>query len=610
MIMARKKRRMVIGLTILFLLIIILAILLTLYFTTDMFKSNKTLFEKYLLQGMAQISNLHDETHMNELNQLLENNKEQNVLKGNITYEENGQKDNVINNINLEITGQTDKKENYNYQDISLTDENEQTLYKAEYINDNNIYGLRLDGIKQFVSTDLEKSTDENNKAKIWEDLKNINIEDYLGFSEEEKQTLQTRYFNVINNGTNENSFTKQKNVTLIINEQNYTANAYIFSLTKEELNNIYIEILNQIKTDDIILKKLENLDNKINEYNDIMQNGKTSKIKEEIVNKITEKTEEIKNSNIGSDQRRIIVYERQGKPISLGIENGESKIYINTIDEENKKFFEIEETKETEKENSSDFIIEKNIQENNEQIIVTYNKVVDDEKIENTLEYTRKLENDTVNVDFKLNRKIKEFNIEVNLNNVIKIVNNLDKIELDETNNVLLEDLDEDNKNNILNILNENKNSQQNRINEKITQETFDNILINLELKQAGAEEIGNDGTISETERNRFNSNFEFYEGEEVSKENVLKLIEVAKNNLDDIKVTKYKEDEYLDEEKTQPAVQEYSMLIKRSSKNDEVANRFYNTIKDSDKDSYNIKIEYNQQTGLVESILISVND
>lgn len=610
MIMARKKRRMVIGLTILFLLIIILAILLTLYFTTDMFKSNKTLFEKYLLQGMAQISNLDDETHMNELNQLLENNKEQNVLKGNITYEENGQKDNVINNINLEITGQTDKKENYNYQDISLTDENEQTLYKAEYINDNNIYGLRLEGIKQFVSTDLEKSTDENNKAKIWEDLKNINIEDYLGFSEEEKQTLQTRYFNIINNATNENSFTKQKNVTLIINEQNYTANAYIFSLTKEELNNIYIEILNQIKTDDIILKKLENLDNKINEYNDIMQNGKTSKIKEEIVNKITEKTEEIKNSNIGSDQRRIIVYERQGKPISLGIENGESKIYINTIDEENKKFFEIEETKETEKENSSDFIIEKNIQENNEQIIVTYNKVVDDEKIENTLDYTRKLENDTVNVDFKLNRKIKDFNIEVNLNNVIKIVNNLDKIELDETNNVLLEDLDEDNKNNILNILNENKNSQQNRINEKIAQETFDNILINLELKQAGAEEIGNDGTISETERNRFNSNFEFYEGEKVSKENVLKLIEVAKNNLDDIKVTKYKEDEYIDEERTQPAVQEYSMLIKRSSKNDEVANKFYNTIKDSDKDSYNIKIEYNQQTGLVESILISVNE
>ena len=610
MIMARKKRRMVIGLTILFLLIIILAILLTLYFTTDMFKSNKTLFEKYLLQGMAQISNLDDETHMNELNQLLENNKEQNVLKGNITYEENGQKDNVINNINLEITGQTDKKENYNYQDISLTDENEQTLYKAEYINDNNIYGLRLEGIKQFVSTDLEKSTDENNKAKIWEDLKNINIEDYLGFSEEEKQTLQTRYFNIINNATNENSFTKQKNVTLIINEQNYTANAYIFSLTKEELNNIYIEILNQIKTDDIILKKLENLDNKINEYNDIMQNGKTSKIKEEIVNKITEKTEEIKNSNIGSDQRRIIVYESQGKPISLGIENGESKIYINTIDEENKKFFEIEETKETEKENSSDFIIEKNIQENNEQIIVTYNKVVDDEKIENTLDYTRKLENDTVNVDFKLNRKIKDFNIEVNLNNVIKIVNNLDKIELDETNNVLLEDLDEDNKNNILNILNENKNSQQNRINEKIAQETFDNILINLELKQAGAEEIGNDGTISETERNRFNSNFEFYEGEKVSKENVLKLIEVAKNNLDDIKVTKYKEDEYIDEERTQPAVQEYSMLIKRSSKNDEVANKFYNTIKDSDKDSYNIKIEYNQQTGLVESILISVND
>ena len=610
MIMARKKRRMVIGLTILFLLIIILAILLTLYFTTDMFKSNKTLFEKYLLQGMAQISNLDDETHMNELNQLLENNKEQNVLKGNITYEENGQKDNVINNINLEITGQTDKKENYNYQDISLTDENEQTLYKAEYINDNNIYGLRLEGIKQFVSTDLEKSTDENNKAKIWEDLKNINIEDYLGFSEEEKQTLQTRYFNIINNATNENSFTKQKNVTLIINEQNYTANAYIFSLTKEELNNIYIEILNQIKTDDIILKKLENLDNKINEYNDIMQNGKTSKIKEEIVNKITEKTEEIKNSNIGSDQRRIIVYESQGKPISLGIENGESKIYINTIDEENKKFFEIEETKETEKENSSDFIIEKNIQENNEQIIVTYNKVVDEEKIENTLDYTRKLENDTVNVDFKLNRKIKDFNIEVNLNNVIKIVNNLDKIELDETNNVLLEDLDEDNKNNILNILNENKNSQQNRINEKIAQETFDNILINLELKQAGAEEIGNDGTISETERNRFNSNFEFYEGEKVSKENVLKLIEVAKNNLDDIKVTKYKEDEYIDEERTQPAVQEYSMLIKRSSKNDEVANKFYNTIKDSDKDSYNIKIEYNQQTGLVESILISVNE
>lgn len=49
---------------------------------------------------------------------------------------------------------------------------------------------------------------------------------------------------------------------------KNITTNAYILKLTNEELNNLYVDLLESLKQDEIILNKIESIQNKINSIN------------------------------------------------------------------------------------------------------------------------------------------------------------------------------------------------------------------------------------------------------------------------------------------------------------------------------------------------------
>ena len=151
--------------------------------------------------------------------------------------------------------------------------------------------------------------------------------------------------------------------------------------------------------------------------------------------------------------------------------------------------------------------------------------------------------------------------------------------------------------------------NSKQiDKVIEVVPRESMKMVLEKLELKMEDAEEILGEGFISETERNRFNSNFEFYEGEKISKENILKLIEVTKNNLEYVRVTKYKEQKNSNDKDKAPEPQEYKLTIKRNNSNESLASNLAKSIQNSKDNEYNVRIEYSQDSGLVESIFISV--
>ena len=61
MMMPRKKRRMIIIVSIILLLLIIAITLFLLYINTDMFKSNSTLFAKYIGQNVENITAFYNE---------------------------------------------------------------------------------------------------------------------------------------------------------------------------------------------------------------------------------------------------------------------------------------------------------------------------------------------------------------------------------------------------------------------------------------------------------------------------------------------------------------------------------------------------------------------
>ena len=178
--MPRKKRRVIVIsiIVLLVLLFIIGGICIYLYLTTDSFKSNRTLFEKYLAQNFNVIQNF-TQNKSNNIDNYLNNNKYTSNLSVDIKYtsdsentenntnETNNEEttENSINNLQLNINSQIDKTNQYDYKDIRLAYQTE-NVARAEYIKDNTLLGIRLDGIKQFVTIDNQDIESLSNKTE------------------------------------------------------------------------------------------------------------------------------------------------------------------------------------------------------------------------------------------------------------------------------------------------------------------------------------------------------------------------------------------------------------------------------------------------------------
>ena len=103
MMMPRKKRRAILISVILLILIIIVTIFLVLYMTTDMFKSNEVLFEKYATQFIENLDEIFNEDNMREMEEILNNNKLTSNMTATVSYTENGDTSNPINHIQMNI---------------------------------------------------------------------------------------------------------------------------------------------------------------------------------------------------------------------------------------------------------------------------------------------------------------------------------------------------------------------------------------------------------------------------------------------------------------------------------------------------------------------------
>ena len=609
MVMTRKKRRAVLITVILSIILLIAVIMTILYLTTDSFKSSQFLFSKYIVNIMPTIESLSNKEHMTEMEEILQNNKYESNIDAKSTYS-NTDGDSTINDLNLQINSQVDRVNKYNYRTIEVNkNEDENTLFRMEYINNDNIYGIKLEGIKQFVSTDLSKTDNQNNKVKIIDDLKQINLNDYLKFSNEEKTTLKNNYLNILDQNTSKANYTKQRNASVSINGNNYNANSYSLTLSKENMNKLYVAILQNLKEDEIVLSKLDNIDEKLNEYYAILENNMTSNLKVDFVNYIEEKIRNIEDTNIGNEEKRITVYESNGQTICINIESNEATYTINSLKQQNTTMAEFKWVKNTQnendKENSFDIKIEKNANKNDETFNIICTQIKDGEEIVNEFMMNRKFENNNANINIQLQRKNSKGDLKVEVQDNITIVNEFkDNMELNQENNIILEDIDEGQKENIISILKENVNNQKENLNSVISKEDFDNILIDLNLKQKEVENIESEGNTTETEKTRFNSAFELYQGDQIKKESVLNLVNVSKDSLENVEITKYKEKS--SGNKNEPL--EYKLSIKKNNKNEELATRLYNTINESRENTYTVKVEYDQETGLVNTVYITV--
>ena len=616
--MIPRKKRIAILITIIT-IIILLAIggVAFLYIKTDALKPNEKLFAKYLMQNFNAIDNLIME-QTDTINNTLNTNKYTSKITGKVEYVDNintsdENKNNPVNEMNVQINAQTDKSNNYYYKDIKVA-KNDQNLIGVEYLNQDQEYGLRLDGIKQFVSLDtsnlntIEKELNIENAEGIFQ---KIDFNEILTFSEEEKQTLTNTYLNVLKNNISKDKYYKQAQNLITVNNKDVYTNAYYIKLTREEYNNLKIKMLEQLAQDEIILAKIDKIEETIKEKYNSFDEDKS--LKEEFKENIEDEIKDIQDNNIGNDEVKITVYESKGKTVRTSIEMNTDKLNIDIYN----NVIKIENTILGETENKKIFQIERSTTDTEQNMILQYEDVTDNEiTVEFKMSNQKQMNNNEITDASNIEISNNNCKLSVKITNAIKIVNEFDKKMDFENDNVNLKDLDENQVQTITNILLGNAQEQIQKFNENIPLDNFIKILQNLNVIKKDTIQISDKATVTETEKVRFNSQFEFFASQNLTNDNIKDLISTAEDKLADVKVVLQNgQEEDLDITQLEgnssrdyiSSIKEIDLKIKENQTNESKKQSLLKFL-EKDSEKYDVTLEYNEQTGLVENIKITI--
>ena len=300
--MTKKEKNMVLIISVIVVVLVIFAIIASvLYFNTDMFKSKGDLFVKYIIENIENTNNMTNGENINEFNSKLGENKYTSNSNIKIKCTENvgevsEDSKNSINDFNISINGKTDRSSNYDYKDIKISNQNEEKM-QIEYVKDNDTYGVKFPELfQQYILADnsnlkeLFENIGYEDSSKIPDKIEiNDDIFSYINFSSDEVSQLKEKYTNLLQKEVSAKNISKGSNQIIQIGEQKVKASSYTLTLTKEQMNNIFLKVLEEIKQDDIILNKLGNISDLEDIYYTTTKNSNAENLKTKFVDDIEE---------------------------------------------------------------------------------------------------------------------------------------------------------------------------------------------------------------------------------------------------------------------------------------------------------------------------------
>lgn len=595
--MTKKKRKMiVIGITVI-VLIIFLAILTILYLNTDMFKSSQTLFFKYFIKNYESVNQITEALKNDEYNNVYKTNKYSKSSELKINYTENygttsENTNNAINKLKLTIDEENNAENGYQFKDIKLFN-NEEKNTEIEYMKNDNTYGIRFsDLFNQYITV-------ENNNLKqlfeklglsdealqsIPDSIEIKNIED-IEFSKEELEKLKDKYLSLVKEKISKDKFSKKNNQTVTINDKNVLANAYIITLTKEQLNNIYLDVLQCLKDDEIILKKIEQIQN-FSPINTSEADNINSSLKDMYVTNIEEIIENINRTNIGNEEITISVYENNGVTIKTSIKTPDYEIDFENITTNGEEFSNII-FKENDKETQNIKLVKK---QNN--LEITIKTDIDSNAKTIGIERSQNTNNNKYNKDINIKYEDNSNKLEANYTETINLLDEIQNVkEFNSDNSIELNGLESEQLSSLLNTVSEELTKKIEKINQEIRIEDIQAVFENLGLINT-AINLDIDG-VSEAEKTRFNSKFEILQGESLSAEAVLNTINIIKENFYDLQVV---------------SNNELKIEINRNNSNEQLVKTLEDFIQKDKSRNYDVKIEYDDETGLAKYLTLTI--
>lgn len=595
--MTKKKRRMImIGIPVL-VIIITISILVFLYFTTDMFKSNQTLFFKYFGKNYDNINDIVETLQNKEYNNVFQSDKYSETSELKINYIENygttsENTDNEINKLKLTIDGETDKENGYQYKDIKLLKDDEQNT-KIEYIKNNDTYGIRFsDLFNQFITADNNNLKElfkklgysEEMLQSIPDKIEMQKIQE-INFSKVELEKINEKYLNVIQGKISKENFSKKQNQVVMINNESISTNVYTATLTKEQLNNIYLDILEKLKEEEIVLNKLEQIQSLMPvsaEQGDLSDND----LKRTYTDGIEKIIEKINKTNIGNDEIKINVYENKGTTIKTEIQTPDYETNFEYLITDKDEYANL-----GLKEKDNELInIELNKKQNN--IEITLKDIIGEKQKIITIENTQNIKEEEFDKDLSIKYEDDRNRLEIKYIQEVKVVDELqNKKIIDDNNSIKLNNLEPEQLSTIMNKVREGIANKTEKISQDIKLDDINTILKNVGIINERIE-LGN-LEISDAEKNRFNSNFEILQGEDLKAEDVLNIINAIKENASDLQVVSNKE---------------LKIEISRNSSNEQLVKTLEEFIEKDKNRNYNVKLEYDNENGLVKFVILTI--
>ena len=587
--MTRKKRITLIIVIVVLVLLIIGGIFTFLYLNTDMFKSNQTLFVKYLGKNSENIQDLQNIINKTEYDELLKTNPYNVTSEIKVNYTQNvgtteENNNNSINQLKMTIEGQTDNNNNYDYRNIKLLKNDEQVM-QNEILHTSNNYGIKFtDLFNQYVVVENENLKDLLKRIGYTDEQIEFvpnsidfsdNIIEEIKFSNEDIESLINKYTSIITQNLGETSFQRQKNQVVEINGQNYLANAYSLVLTKEQLNNVYINILENLKEDEIILNKIDEIQNKINQLT-LGENNQD--LKNEFTQKIDLTIGRIRQTNIGTEETKIIVYENNGETISTSIQTQEYQISLNCLNGYNELVF-----------NENDTVTYKITIENVDNKLAINIENNKNQKKSLSIERTYEENDKKKDESYKVLYEIDDRRLEANINKTIEIAPIMENAQVFNNDNaVVLNNLEDSMMKEIINRVQTGLNEKIETVKQQINYQDIEQMLKDFEIMQNS--EILSSSGITETEKNRFNSSFELLKGEDLSGKDISASIQSVKNNLSTVEIVNNNE---------------LKIGVSRNQSNEENVNVLINFFDENQNEKYDIDVEYDEN-GLVNQLII----
>ena len=583
----KSKKILIITIIIILVLAVAGTVFGYLYMATDTFKSDKELFSKYISQNIETFQKIED----SQITQMYKNikNEEKYDISTNLKmkYSEGGEVSNPINNLSAQLNFQRDDAKQYYYSNGQILFNNQKYL-QTEIVKDQELYGIRLPEVKQFLSI-----KDDDNLEKIASEIgvESTTIKEIMDvidgkteiteeiMTEDDAKQLKEKYLKIITDTIANGTFGSNKKAIITYNNNKIETKAYTVSLTSQQVEELIKQILNELKTEDIIMEN-----DKIKPYKEQISNAIDG-----VLQKISDETE--------VPEMKITVYENKENVIRTVLEIGLNKIVIENVETNEELTSKIQVSQiVSDKTNEYDIELTKKTTDNQEDLNLVVNITIDENVYTISLVNEMNSEEDNIKLNTSINYKKDILTVEGIIENEINLKNDFEKKQTLENSNITLNDLKEDRRINIINTIKESMPA--------IIKNEIESLKYNLGLNKDETEEPKQNKEMTQTEIKQFNSKFEFYTGDEVSSENVKKLLDVVGNNMNAYSITTIEDQENNELVRPEDIRYNIKVQIEKDKVNKEGLDKILEKIYDTKK--YKVSITYKGENKLIDYIEI----